>query len=576
MRKKLLCLILLFLGYISYAQVCPAITNPGNGVNNVPVNTTITWEAVAGVPGYLISVGTTPGGIDIINNQTVGSATSFIPPLGLPQDTQVYVTLTLFFFDRPNIVCASQSFRTQSVTSPPECTDLTLPLDNSIDVNGSTNIRWNYAPTATGYRIQIGTALGLGDILPETNLGNVLFYDPPMDLPPNQEIFVRLTPYNAIGNASSCQDIRFITGALAALPVCAIMISPQDGEINVPLTPLLEWTAVPGATSYRVSIGSSPFVEDVLSNAVFFTNSTFVLDFEPNRTFFISIEPQNASGEAIGCGQESFSTLQGCGPYFDINSGELVSLNPIINFTDIISFCENEVPYTVTTTDNAAGFRWYKVEDSRETLLSTTPSLDLIETGTYRYEAFDIVTTTEGIIECPTSKLFTVVSSERPTITALDVRNQSNGLEISVQVNGIGDYEYAINNSTGPYQDHNVFNSLSIDAYTIYVRDKNGCGIAEETVEPDLTLEGFPKFFTPNNDLANDFWQFIPPQGVSDVPFQFIHIFNRYGALIKQIDPQSPGWDGTVEGRPMPATDYWFRAVDFDGREFKGHFSLKR
>ncbi|MFC6095016.1 T9SS type B sorting domain-containing protein [Flavobacterium qiangtangense] len=41
----------------------------------------------------------------------------------------------------------------------------------------------------------------------------------------------------------------------------------------------------------------------------------------------------------------------------------------------------------------------------------------------------------------------------------------------------------------------------------------------------------------------------------------------------------SQGWDGTMNGSPLPSTDYWFR-VEFSeqgvAKEFKAHFSLKR
>ncbi|WP_396191792.1 T9SS type B sorting domain-containing protein [Flavobacterium sp.] len=41
----------------------------------------------------------------------------------------------------------------------------------------------------------------------------------------------------------------------------------------------------------------------------------------------------------------------------------------------------------------------------------------------------------------------------------------------------------------------------------------------------------------------------------------------------------SEGWDGTFNGQPLPATDYWF-TVDFmeqgTSRQFKAHFALKR
>ena len=55
-----------------------------------------------------------------------------------------------------------------------------------------------------------------------------------------------------------------------------------------------------------------------------------------------------------------------------------------------------------------------------------------------------------------------------------------------------------------------------------------------------------------------------------------VYIFDRYGKLLKELDPITEGWDGTYLGRPMPQTDYWFRVFLEDGREFKGHFSLVR
>ena len=55
----------------------------------------------------------------------------------------------------------------------------------------------------------------------------------------------------------------------------------------------------------------------------------------------------------------------------------------------------------------------------------------------------------------------------------------------------------------------NVFGGLASGSYTVYVRDKNGCGIVEESIVQDLTLEGFPNFFSPNGDGINDEF-FIP------------------------------------------------------------------
>jgi len=563
------------------SQECPSpvLTNPLNGAVNVPVDTNISWTPVAGVPSYLIAIGTFPGGDDIITERNIGNAPNYKPPLGLPENTDIYVTITLFFFQGgiSPIVCGSEMFRTENVTTSPLCTSLNMPIDGEIDVNPATNISWDYAPTATGYFLSVGTTPGGSELVNNVNQGNILSYNPVPELPPNTAIYVQVTPYNAIGQAISCIEESFTTSAVATLPSCTNLVNPINGEANVPLTPLLEWTAVPDATGYRVSIGNSPTSNEVLDNTNFFTNTTFILELEANRTFFVTIIPFNAAGDAIGCQQESFSTLLGCGPFFDPASGELITLNPEINFPDTISLCENELPLNFSAPDTAEGFRWYKIDIlGNESILSNTEDVVFNEEGLYRFEAYNTIVQPGGVVECESSQIFEVVSSEVATITSIDISEQANTIRITVNATGIGDYEYAIDDINGPYQNSNTFNNIEFGAHTMYVRDKNGCGIAEERIVQDLTLEGFPKFFSPNGDGINDYWQFIPPPISGDVALEHIHVYNRYGQFLVQIDPGSQGWDGTINGSPQPASDYWFRAVDTSSNELTGHFSLKR
>lgn len=568
---------LLFMVLNTHGQQCPDLVNPVNGATNVAVNTTISWESVPGVPAYLISLGTSPGGTELLNAQNVGNSPNYTPPKGLPENTTIYVTITLFFFNQPDIICTTQSFTTETLTQPPTCTQTTNPVDMATDVNPASNIRWQYTYGATGYYVSLGTTPGGVDILNTFDAGNNLSYDPPGELPSETTIYVTIVPYNSIGAATNCPSQSFTTSEVSPLPSCTSLVYPPNGEINVPLTPLLEWFEVPDATGYRVTIGSTPNGADILDNATFFTNSTPVLNFVPNQTFFIRVIPFNDAGSAQSCIQESFSTLLGCGPYLDLASGEFVTLNPEIDFPDSVSFCENEAPLIISSDDVADGFRWYQIDQfGAESLISQTNEVALTENGSYRYEAYNLVTQSGDIIECPTTKVFNVVSSESPTIERLQASNAGTGIEIRVEASGSGDYEYAVDNRNGPYVDDNIFRGLEPGSHTFYVRDKNGCGIAEKRFTQDLTLEGFPKFFTPNGDNINDFWQFIQPPNGDVVVLQSIYIFNRYGALLKEISQNSLGWDGNFNGRPLPAGEYWFRAVDDSNREIKGHFTLKR
>lgn len=577
MKKTLLLCYLWLPCVFIWGQECPDLLSPVNGATNVAVDATITWEAVDGIPGYIISLGTTPGSNDIAQT-SVGSATSYTPPLGLPENTQIYVTITLDFLFQggTDIVCPSKSFTTEDVTTVPECAEVRIPENGSTGVSVFTNIIWDYVPTATLYDVFIGTAPGASDVAVALDVPN-LTYNPPGELDPNTTFYVRVVAKNENGIAINCDEFSFTTGVLAPLPSCTNMISPADGALNVPLTPLLEWNPVAGATGYRVTIGSSPSASDVLDNAVFTMNSTFVIDFEPNRTFFITIIPFNASGDAIGCGQETFSTLLGCGPFLDRDTGEFVTLSPELELPTVFSFCENDDPLTLSAPSGADGYRWFSVDPfDNERLISESNEITIDATGAYYLEAYTLVSQPGGVIECPTLLPFEVVSSEIATIDRLNITESALGLRIEVEASGGGDYEYAIDAIDGPYQDSPVFNDIVPGSRTIYVRDKNGCGIAEESFVQDLTVEGFPKFFTPTGDTINDTWQFIQPQEGDPIVLQSIQVFDRYGKLLAQFSPDTPGWDGTFNGRPMPAGGYWFRAVDDLNRVVQGFFTLKR
>jgi gliding motility-associated-like protein len=578
MKKKLLSLLLMIMGYFSYAQyACPNITGPVNGEVNVPVDSEIAWNAVAGADGYFLSLGTTMGGTELLDGLST-SATSYSPPAGLPENTRIFVTITLFFFDADNFACPSESFITEDVTVPPICTDLILPSDGAIDVNVNTAIGWAYAPRANGYRLSLGTSPGGSELLTDEILDNVQSYRPTVALPFETQIYVRMVPFNENGPAAGpCTEFSFRTAAALAIPGCTALISPADGAVNVPLTPILEWSPSPGAAAYRVSLGTAPGLNNILDNASFATTATPVIDFQPNRTFFVTIVPYNDAGSAIGCIQTSFTTTLGCGPYVDSVTGELLSLRPAMDFPDQVYLCRNQDLTLIQSEDTADGYRWFEVgPDGVETLISETDQVAIALEGTYRYEAYNRFEQSGNTLECAVGKEFQVFSSELPIIVALDVEEQNNGLRISVQTAGIGNYEYALDDPSGPYQASNVFENVATNVTKVYVRDKNGCGFAEQRIIQGPVKEDFPTFFTPNGDNVNDYWQFVPRAESSAATLAIIYIYDQFGNLVTQLFPNSKGWDGTQNGRPLPSSDYWFRAISTKNEKIVGHFTLKR
>lgn len=142
---------------------------------------------------------------------------------------------------------------------------------------------------------------------------------------------------------------------------------------------------------------------------------------------------------------------------------------------------------------------------------------------------------------------------------------------ITIQNLDNGEYVYSLDEIDGEYQEDPVFPNLPGGVYTIYVVDLENCGYISFKVH----LIDFMLFFTPNNDGYNDYWQIIGWDD-DDVSLKEVFIFNRFGRLIHKLDLNSPGWDGTFKGNPLPSSDYWFKAAFSDGSVFRGHFTMKR
>jgi gliding motility-associated-like protein len=142
---------------------------------------------------------------------------------------------------------------------------------------------------------------------------------------------------------------------------------------------------------------------------------------------------------------------------------------------------------------------------------------------------------------------------------------------ITVSVTGDGNYVFALDDQYAPSQPTGYFDNLEPGLHTVFVLDLYGCSV----LKVPFSIVGFPKHFTPNGDGYNDTWNIIGANANFYADTKIL-IFDRYGRLLKEINPIGNGWDGTFTGKQLPSDDYWFTAQLKDGRNIKGHFSLKR
>ena len=264
----------------------------------------------------------------------------------------------------------------------------------------------------------------------------------------------------------------------------------------------------------------------------------------------------------------SSSQCYGVGPHLKL------SVDPIPQF-DILNegtFCSTATAYTLETT-HARGNYTYEWTDETGTVIGSNAQITVNAPGIYRVTARNS-SCTSVVQEVE------VIASEPATITTANVevsidedRNTISIIDPSIL--GQGDYEFALGDQIGPYQDSPVFERVSPGFKTLYVREKNGCGISSI----EIPVLGFPAYFTPNNDGFHDTWS---PQGLDQQLYTNVSvaIFNRFGKLLKSLNGFNQAWDGTSREKMLPSSDYWYQvnltAQDGSIHEFKGHFTLKR
>ncbi len=310
--------------------------------------------------------------------------------------------------------------------------------------------------------------------------------------------------------------------------------------------------------SYHTSQNGAVTNTDIISDTdkMIYTNTS-----NPQR-IYIRVENKDT-----GCVNDDtfFDLIINPLPDFDVTTPQIV--------------CLNNPPITIQIENPNGSYTYEWTKDTDPAVIGNTTQLIVSTGGNYNVTATNVTTL------CKRTRTIVVNESIIATITDDDIKiiddSNNNSIVIDNANNnlGIGDYEFALQNEDGTiirnFQDEPLFDQLQGGIYSVLVRDKNGCGIAQI----DVSVIEFPKFFTPNNDGTNDIWV-IKGANSTFYPESNIYIFDRFGKVITKLEIDGDGWNGLYNGKVLPSSDYWFniQLVDRKGnvRDRRGHFSLLR
>lgn len=367
---------------------------------------------------------------------------------------------------------------------------------------------------------------------------------------------------------ASISGTYVVTYTLLANP--AICQSAGSSAFSITIDPLPTIVLAAPTPTFCISSAINPILFNIggLATGAGITSGPLPLGL--SESYSNGVYTINGTPTVSGIFNYTITTSGGCTPAATYSGTITINALPIVTLPQDGYICVDDAGlpigrYTLATNLSAStnSFVW---SNANSLLLGQSgSSYTAMTPGNYA------VTMTNNATGCSATATASIATFYPPSVVTATVSSYFSDIQtIVVSVLPVGDYEYKLDNNL--YQDSNEFTDLTMGIHEIWVKDKFSCGVKKIRVQ----IVNYPNYFTPNEDSYHDTWNITE---LRSQPNAIITIFDRYGKLIKQIKPSGPGWDGNYNGRPLPATDYWF-TVDYvelgTNQQFKAHFSLLR
>lgn len=281
-----------------------SLVSPVNGLDNLPLNTKLTWKAPvlgAEITGYRIY-------LDNVNPPVtyfeLGNVLEYSPTLayGRTYYWQAVPYNTNGYTNRDS--CETWSFITYAAAPLP--VTLNTPANQAQNVILNSALSWTANAKGirpTGYKVRLDT---VNPPINEEDVGNVLTYAP--GFTPDTTYYWRVIPYSADGEAAveDCVVRSFTSNP--AKPLAATLVEPANGSTYISLSQNLKWAhSALGeqATGYKVYMDIfTPPTTEIYDGVA--TSYSPTLDFDTQ--YYWQVVPYNAAGDSPNCPIWSFKT----------------------------------------------------------------------------------------------------------------------------------------------------------------------------------------------------------------------------------------------------------------------------
>ncbi|MCX6162218.1 MAG: hypothetical protein NTV87_12905, partial [Ignavibacteriae bacterium] len=296
----------------------PVPIQPAFGSDSLQLTPLLDWDSSAYAVNYRVQISTDSLFINVTHNQTDITQTQFTVPSGI-------LTYNTKYFWRVNASNQyGEGFWSQvwnfttiplSLPNPPT---LLIPQNNSTGISLIPLLDWNDVLTATDYHLQLSVDSNFVSnlLINDTAITSSQFQVSAGLLNNLTKYYWRVRAKNPAGWGDWSNPVFNFTTILS-VPSSPVLLTPANNSANISLTPVLDWTDVTNASSYRVQVSTdSNFVNNLVINDSTLISSQYTVP--QNKLIFLTkyywrVNAKNFVGTGNWSNPNySFTTLQNC------------------------------------------------------------------------------------------------------------------------------------------------------------------------------------------------------------------------------------------------------------------------
>lgn len=275
----------------------PTLLSPLDSATDIATDPLLSWNASSGAQVYDLQVATDAGFSEMVFDLPGLAGTSH-QISGLDYLTMYYWRVRTRNDAGASGFSQARKFTTEDdpVVAPPMPV-LVAPQDQSTDVSTSPSLKWNTAPTATSYRVQVAKDPLFSElVVDESGLTNNILVLSDLDF--ETLYYWRVRSVNVGGSSSFTQSWRFETEAQPQLPPGTPQpLSPPDTATDVPIDPVLIWDELPAAKTYRLQVALNANFSNLVIDQAGLTDAFFDLDgLSHSTTYYWRVRASNDAG----------------------------------------------------------------------------------------------------------------------------------------------------------------------------------------------------------------------------------------------------------------------------------------